>query len=260
MRASQRRVDQAPPVPPAFYAAPRRTGDRSRLGDWWTMLHPPYTLWHLSYVVIGACLVGPVDSTRLIATVIAFFLAVGLGAHALDELHGRPLGTSISRRALITVAVIGIGAAAVLGFLGIDRVGLPLIAFVVTGVVLAVGYNLELFGGVLHTDAVFAASWGSFPVMTAYYAQHERLDVAAIAAAVFAFFLAVAQRALSTPARSLRRKTSTVEGEIVRNDGTVIDIDRTTLLQPLEAALRALSWATVALAATLGFARLHPWP
>ena len=38
---------------PAFYAlAPG--GWR----DWWTLLHPPYTMWHLSYVALGAATVG----------------------------------------------------------------------------------------------------------------------------------------------------------------------------------------------------------
>jgi hypothetical protein len=101
---------------------------------------------------------------------------------------------------------------------------------------------------------------GAFPVLTSYYAQHERLDVAAVTAAVFAFFFSTAQRRLSTPARSLRRKTSDVQGTIVGNDGTVAEIERETLLAPLEGALRALSWAAVVLAASLAFARLGPFP
>ena len=72
---------------PAFYAA-RAGGWR----DWWTLLHPPYTAWHLAYVVIGACLAPTVNLTRLVATLLAFFFAVGLAAHSLDELNGRPLG------------------------------------------------------------------------------------------------------------------------------------------------------------------------
>ncbi|MEP7112522.1 MAG: hypothetical protein ABI862_04600 [Ilumatobacteraceae bacterium] len=247
------------PLAPAFYARPK-FATRPGVRDWWTLLHPPYTLWHLSYVVVGSCLVDPVDAGRLVCTLLAFFLAVGIGAHALDELHGRPLATSIPNRMLIGAAVVGIGGAAVIGALGVSRVGLPLLAFIVIGVMLAVGYNLELFGGRLHTDVVFAASWGAFPVLTGYYAQHERLDASAIAAAVFAFFFSTAQRRLSTPARFLRRKTSDVRGIVVSNDGTVAEIERETLMAPLEGALRALSWAAVVLAASLVFARLGPFP
>jgi hypothetical protein len=257
--AADRSAEHATALAPAFYARPA-FASRPRVRDWWIVLHPPYTLWHLSYVVIGSCLVGPVDAGRLGATLLAFFLAVGVGAHALDELHGRPLATSIPKHVLVAAATAGIGGAAIIGAIGIAHIGLPLIAFIAVGVVLAIGYNLELFGGRLHTDFVFAAAWGAFPVLTGYYAQHEQLDVAAIAAAVFAFFLSTAQRSLSTPARALRRKTAVVRGTVVGNDGTVSDIDRTTLLGPLEGALRALSWASVTLAAALALARLQPWP
>ena len=164
-----------------------------------------------------------------------------------------------SLRVLIAAAVVGIGGAAIIGVIESPHRA-PLIAFIAIGVLLAVAYNLELFDGRLHTDFVFAAAWGAFPVLTGYYAQHEQLDVAAIAAAVFAYFLSAAQRSLSTPARSLRRKTADVRGTIVTNDGTSSDIERATLLAPLEGALRALSWAAVWLAAALAFARLRPWP
>ena len=251
--------EQLRPLAPAFYARPRFSS-RPAVRDWWTVLHPPYTLWHLSYVVIGSCLVGPVDASRLGWTTLAFFLAVGIGAHALDELHGRPLGTSIPTRVLISAAALGIGGAAIIGALGLTRVGLPLIAFIVVGVTIAVGYNLELMGGRMHTDNMFAVAWGAFPVLTGYYAQHERLDVAAVAAAVFAFLLSTAQRRLSTPARTLRRKTSEVSGTIVANDGETAEVDRRFLLAPLEGALRSLSWAAVTLAATLALARFKPWP
>ena len=247
------------PLPPAFYARPR-FASRPSTRDWWTVLHPPYTLWHLSYVVIGSCLVGPVNAGYVAWTVLAFFLAVGIGAHALDEIHGRPLGTAIPTRTLIIAAVIGIGGAAAIGGIGVTRVGLPLVVFIVIGVVLAIGYNLELFGGRLHTDTAFAAGWGAFPALTGYYAQHERLDIAAVVAAVFCFLLSRAQRELSTPARALRRKTSEVHGTIMRSDGSIDEIDQASLLAPLEGALRALSWGAVSLAVALALARLGPWP
>ena len=97
------------PLAPAFYARPR-FASRPAARDWWTILHPPYTLWHLSYVVIGACLVAPVNVGHLAMTALAFFLAVGIGAHALDELHGRPLGTAIPTRTLIVAVMCRAGS------------------------------------------------------------------------------------------------------------------------------------------------------
>jgi hypothetical protein len=243
---------------PAYYAQPKFLTS-PRLRDWWTLMHPPYTMWHLSYVVIGACLLGPVSAVRLVATLGAFFLAVGVGAHALDELHGRPLGTTIPARHLVLVSALGITAAVALGVFGMVKVSPFLGIFIGVGVLIAVGYNLEMFQGRLHTDAMFALGWGAFPLLTAYFAQHGRLSVAAVLASLFAALLSQAQRQLSSPARELRRKTSTVEGSVVRLDGSSTVIDKDSMLRPLELALRSLCWAVVVLAVALAAQRFHPW-
>ena len=195
--------------------------------DWWTLLHPPYTAWHLAYVVIGACLAPSVDLTRLVATLLAFLFAVGFAAHALDELHGRPLGTRIPTPALVALTLVGLAGAIALGVAGLSRVGWPLVPFMVLGPLLVVAYNLELFGGLVHTDAGFALAWGSFPVLVAYVAQTGRLALSPVLAAVAAFALSLAQRRLSTPARLIRRRAAEVEG---RRDlaGGCVDPDRPT--------------------------------
>jgi hypothetical protein len=226
------------------------------LRDWWTLLHPPFTAWHLSYVVLGAMLAPQVRLDQLVAALIAFFLAVGLAAHALDELHGRPLRTAIPRSALITVTVAGLAGAVALGAIGITRVGWGLLPFMIIGPLLVVGYNAELFGGVIHTDLGFAAAWGAFPALTGYVAETGRLAVAPVVAAGAAMALSAGQRHLSTPARMLRRRTSAVTGSITLNSGEVTSLDATRLLEPLERALRSLSWGVVLLAAALATARL----
>jgi hypothetical protein len=219
-------------------------------------LHPPFTAWHLSYVVLGAMLAPQVRLDRLVAALIAFFLAVGLAAHALDELHGRPLRTAISRSALICVTVAGLAGAVALGAIGITRVGWGLLPFMIIGPLLVVGYNAELFGGLIHTDLGFAAAWGAFPALTGYVAEAGRLAVAPVVAAGAAMALSAGQRHLSTPARMLRRRTSTVTGSITLNSGEVTSLDASRLLEPLERALRSLSWGVVLLAAALATARL----
>lgn len=236
---------------PAFYAA-RPGGWR----DWWTLLHPPYTAWHLSYVVIGASLAPHVSLSRLLATLLAFLLAVGLAAHALDELHGRPLGTRISATILVGVTIVGLAGAVALGVIGISRVGWPLIPFMVLGPVLVVAYNWELLGGLVHTDAGFALAWGSFPVLVAYVAQTGRLAFSPVLACIAAFALSAAQRRLSTPARMIRRRASVIEGDIRLANGDRIHLDAPTLLAPLEKALHAMAWGVVLVAASLAVARL----
>jgi len=236
---------------PAYYA--RRPGG---WWDWWTLLHPPYTAWLLAYVVIGASLAPRVEVSRLVATLIAFFLAVGVAAHALDELHGRPLRTSINSAALIAAAALGLVGAVGLGIAGVTQIGWTLVPFLVAGPILVVGYNFELFGGVLHNDVTFAAAWGAFPVLTAYVAQAEGLAVAPILAAAGAFAFSSAQRALSTPARFIRRRVSAIDGSATFGDGETLPLGRHVLLAPLERALRAMSWAVVLLATSLAVARI----
>jgi hypothetical protein len=236
---------------PAYYAA-QPGGWR----DWWTLLHPPYTAWHLSYAVIGAALAPRVQASRLIATVLAFFLAVGLAAHALDELRGRPLRTRIPSPVLVAVAVAGLVGALALGVVGVSMVGWTLIPFMVAGPILVIGYNAELFGGLMHTDFGFAAGWGAFPVLTGYVAQAGTLALAPVMASVGAFALSTAQRRLSTPARNIRRRALLVEGRITFGDGRTVPISADTLIGPLEGALRATSWAIILLAAALAVARL----
>ena len=231
---------------PAFYAV-----RRGRLGDYVTLLHPPYTLWHLSYVVVGACLAPHVDATRLGLVLASFGLALGVGAHALDELRGRPLRTSIASPILVALAASSIAGAAGIGIYGAVAWSLWLLVFVAAGVILVLAYNLELFGGMLHSDLWFSIGWGGFPVLTGYFAEAERLRWEALLAALFAAALSHAQRALSTAARALRRRTRTVSGTIERLDGTREELTAETLLAAPEAALRAMSAAIVALAAAL---------
>ena len=233
----------------AFYAVGRGTGG---LGDWVTLLHPPYTLWHLSYVAFGAAVMPPLVLWRLGGTLVAFFLAVGIGAHALDELHGRPLGTGIDSRLLVATAVASITAAMVLGLI---YGGWKLLPFVVVGGVLVYGYNLELFGGVLHSDVWFALAWGAFPVLVGAYAQHWTLSLAAGVAAVAAFFLSLGQRALSTPARTLRRRVTQVAVRLTFTDGSERELSRAELLSPIERALRFFVCATSAVAVAMVLAR-----
>ena len=143
---------------PAFYAL--ETGGWR---DYVTLLHPPYTAWHLSYVVIGAALAPELPVNRLVWGLIAFALALGVGAHALDELNGHPLRTAIPDKVLIALAVVSTGAAAAIGVGGAFAWTFWLLPFVAFGAFLVPAYSLELFGGRFHSDLWFALGWGAFP-------------------------------------------------------------------------------------------------
>ena len=233
---------------PAFYAL-----SPGGWRDLVTILHPPYTLWHLSYVALGAAAAPVLHQNRLWWALAAFFAAVGLAAHALDELNGHPLRTRLSDHLLIAVAVVGLGGAVAIGIAGLFVVSWSLAPFVVGGAFLVVAYNLELFGGRFHSDLWFAAAWGAFPALTSWWANALGIHsfgeaVAGVAVSAACFGLSVAQRRLSTPARELRRRTTALIGEQRLADGSTRELTAARLAAPLDGALRALSAAVVLLA------------
>ena len=236
----------APAERSAFYAL--------RPGGWRdlvTLLHPPYTAWHLSYVALGAAAAPHVHAGRVVATLVAFFLAVGVGAHALDELHGRPLSTRLSDRLMRALAVAG-----PLGALGAFTVSLGLLGFMVAGAIAVVAYNLELFGGVIHNSAGFALAWGGLPALTGYWINALALRPAGVLVALACVVLSLAQRRLSTPARELRRRTVALTGRQRFSSGDEVELSAVRLAEPLEGALGALAAALPLLAAGLVLARL----
>jgi hypothetical protein len=236
---------------PAFYAL--------RSGGWRdlvTLLHPPYTAWHLSYVALGAAAAPVFHAGRLWAALAAFLLAVGVSAHALDELNGRPLRTQLSRPILIALSIAGLAGAVAIGVVGVVTVSGWLLPLVIAGAVLVPAYNLELGGGRFHNDAWFALGWGAFPAFTGYFAQALSVRPEGILVAAACYLLSVAQRRLSTPARELRRHTLGIEGEQRLSDGTVREVSAATVSAPLEGALSALWLALVLLAAGLVASRL----
>jgi hypothetical protein len=246
-------MDEGSPAPPDQRLGPGRRPSfyALRPGGWRdyvSLLHPPYTVWHLAYVAMGAAVAPVFDGARLGLTIGAFFLAVGVTAHAFDELAGRPLGTRIPDAVLRALGYTALAGAIALGVIGALQVTWWIAAFIVFGGFVVVAYNLELFGGRFHSDLWFAVSWGAFPALTAGYAQDGRLTVAIGAVAVACLFLSLAQRRLSTPVRQLRRRTAAVEGRVVLRDGRSVPIDDRTLRAAPEAALRAL-WPAMALLA-----------
>jgi hypothetical protein len=239
------------PARPAFYAL-----SPGGWRDLVTLLHPPYTAWHLSFIALGAAAAPRIHAGRLGATLLAFLLAVGLSAHALDELNGRPLRTSLSRATLVALAVGGLVAAVGIGVAGAVIVSPWLVPLIVAGGLAVPAYNLELAGGRFHTDGMFALAWGALPAFTGYFAQSLVIRPVGVLVAAACFLASLAQRRLSTPARELRRRTIHVEGEQQLDDGTIRRLDSATLAGPLEGALSMLWLAFVVLAAALVLVRV----
>ncbi len=229
-------------LPPAFYAA-RAGGWR----DYWTLLHPPYTIWHLSYVLLGAAIAPSPDPKIVAGALVAFGLAVGVASHAYDELQGRPLRTQIPSPVLVALGTAALLVAVAIGLVGATMFGPLFLLFVAGGAAIVVMYGFEV--PYVHSDVGFAVGWGAFPVATTAYATGAH-PVPTVLAALAAALLSLAQRRLSTRARSIRRRAVSVSGEIVYADGSKEPIDAHRLIGAAEGALSIL-WIAI-LAVSLG--------
>ncbi len=241
----------ATPDRPAFYAL-----GRGRAGDLVALAHPPYTLWHLSYFALGAAAAPTLYANRLLWGLLAFALAVGVAAHALDELNGRPLGTQLSDRALIALAVVSLAGAVAIGVAGSVLITPWLAPLVIAGGLFLPAYNLELAGGRFHSDIWFAIGWGAFPAFTGWFINAETVALPGILIALGALAMSMAQRRLSTPARDLRRRTRSVSGVRTAADGSSEPLSIQNMLAPLDGALAAMSLAMVITACAFVAARL----
>ncbi len=228
---------------PAFYSLPS-----GAWRDYVSLLHLPYTVWHLSYVVLGAAAAPTLHLDRVGGLVLAFFLAVGLGAHALDEFRSRPLATRISDGWLMSIAMFSLAGALAVGVVASVTISLWAAPFVLFGGFIVVAYNLEWWSGRFHSDLWFGLAWGAFPALVGYWANAERLDVPALLVAAACFALSLVQRTLSKEARVLRRNAQMATGRLVFQDGRSEDITISRLLATPEMALRLMSFSIALLA------------
>ena len=232
---------------PAFYAFAGGNGWK----DYVNLLHVPYTLWHLSYVVLGAAIAPTIHVDRLLITLLAFFLAVGIGAHALDEFNGRPLGTRIPRPVLLGLGIIPLGAAVAIGAVAGAVSTVWLLPFVAFGGFIAIAYNLGFWNDRFHSAFWFAFAWGAFPVLTSYWVHSSDITASVVLLALGCFTLSLVQRTLSTPVRAIRRKTLSVEGSMRMSDGSSVGLDGPKMIAAPEKALTLLSVTMVVFAGSL---------
>ena len=229
------------------------------LRDFIIILHPPYTLWHLAYIPIGAALAPVMNWATLGWTVLAFFLGMGIGGHCLDEINGRPLKTSVPRWLLGCVAVLSIAGAVAIGvFIGL-RETYWLIPCILFGSFIVYAYNMEWCKGFFHHDFWFGFAWGAFPAITAYIAQEHTVSPALILVAAACLLYSMTQRVLSTQARFWRRKVFLMHGLYVLNGDPVAStprkLQKEDIFGPADRALKFMTWTVVA--GAIGLLILH---
>lgn len=230
------------------------------LRDLWVLMHWPYSIWHLSYVPIGAALAPVMNWSLLGWTVLAFFLGMGIGGHCYDELNGRPLQTSIPTGVLVLIAVISLAGAVGIGAAMSYKYTIWIAPCIIFGCFIVLAYNLEWAKGFFHRDIWFGLAWGAFPAITAYIAQTHTLSWSGIIIGIFALLFSMAQRKLSLQSRFWRRRVTQLEGHFLisrpKGGSTWGQVSQRIIIGPVDLALKFLNGAVVAAAAGLLLMRL----
>lgn len=219
------------------------------IAKWVNLLHGPYLVWNLAYVVIGVGIVEHVSWSLLGWTLFAFCLGMGVAAHAYDLLRGDPLKLGLPRWQLHVAAALALAGAVGIGLwqVAIGNVSPWLLIAIPLGALFAAGYGLEWPG--LHGDWQFPTWWAVFPLLVAYFAQGIAWTWALLPVVAFAFLTAWAQRVLSTRARLVRRRL--VWGTLEFAGGITEPLSREWLIQPEEQVLKLLNLAVITVAVIL---------
>ena len=177
------------------------------------LLFLPYTGMVLSFSVIGAMLDDLVHWDRMIATVIIYFLGLGIGAHALDAVGSqgtKPWGKVFSERGLWVAALSSIAAAYLIAiYYMIFFVPLLWIVALLEGF-FVFAYNLEWFGGKFHKDLWFAFSWGFLPVLAGFIMQTNEIRPGVLAIAVAMGLFSLVEIKASRPYKALKSRFETL--------------------------------------------------
>jgi hypothetical protein len=227
----------------AWYA---QSGGKAR--ELYTILHLPYTSMVLSYVLIGAAFSPIIYPDRLILTLVAYFLGLGLSAHALNELHARHWGDALGKRELRIVFAAPLFGALLVGAYGmyvlyrvaqsITFAPLVLLAFIVLETFFLLAYNLEISAEKFHSDLSFAVSWAALPVIISYYVNALAVTPAVILVALASAATAGIEINLSRWCKDWRRRSSL--REMTFEDGTTLSMTTTQLIAKPEKCLKLI--------------------
>lgn len=211
------------------------------------LLFLPYTGMVLAYTVIGSMLAAHIHWDRVAAIVLVYFLALGIGAHALDALGSKgskPWGQVFSREWLWALALGSVVGAYTIGIYYMVLYTPLLWPIAILEGFFLLAYNLEWFGGRLHTDGWFAFSWGTLPVLAGYVLQTNALSLPALIVGASMGLLSLVEIKASRPYKELKRRLRTNAGD-----------DERMLAQRYEAILKSVSLGVILLGAGLLSAR-----
>jgi hypothetical protein len=201
----------------------------------------------LSYVLIGAMLSPTIYPDRVLLTLLAYFLGLGLSAHALNELHAAHWTKALGKTELIIIFALPLGGALITGVYGIVKLlaisGSPLASATLMTLILLetfflFAYNTEAFNGRFHSDVAFAFSWAVLPTVLSYYVNSLRITVGVVLVALAMAATAGIEINLSRWCKDLRRRSALTELQFA--DGTQQNMSTLELTARPEKALKLI--------------------
>lgn len=244
----------------AWYA---RSGSKVR--EFYTILHLPYTSMVLSYVLIGAMLSPTIHVDRVILTLVAYFLGLGFSAHALNELHAAHWTEALGKSELTVLFAVPLGGALVIGGYGVLELfalsssilpSLILMAVILLESFFLFAYNTDAFSGRFRSDLSFAFSWAALPTLLSYYVNTLTITTPALLVALAMAATAGIEINLSRWCKDLRRQSSLSELQFA--DGTHQKMSTIELTAKPERALKLIVVVVDVMAISLIAYRLLP--
>jgi hypothetical protein len=146
---------------------------------------------------------------RVLSIFIIYFLALGVSAHAADNLGSKkikPWGNFFTTFELKLMVIGGLSVSYALGiYYIVTFVPLLLIIAIIEGFFLF-AYNYELFNGFFHNNFWFAISWGSLPLLAGFVIQTNSISILSLIASIGAFLVAYIEIRISRKYKELKRK------------------------------------------------------
>lgn len=210
----------------------------SKKAELWTILHIPYTFMCISFLIVGFAISKPVNITALLLISAAYFLGLGIAAHAFDQLPGQ--GSSyvqyLKPKELLAMGIVSLMIAWwLVGYFIITWQAWHMIWLMFLQSFFGIAYPVsKLFKGFFHNDFWFAVGFGLMPPIIGFYANTLTLAWIIIPFALVCFLIARIEILLSRFSRKLR----------------AAGMDKKYLQKP-EAALKTLCMVTYMLALTM---------
>lgn len=206
------------------------------------MLFLPYTGMCISFSIVGS-LLSPTTIMwdRIVAIVIIYFAALGISAHAADNMGSKkkPWGDLFSNLELLIMLVCGLVVAYAIGaYYIIFYVPLLLPIAILEGFFLF-AYNYEIWNGSFHNNIWFAISWGSLPLLAGYVMQTNSISYVPLLISTAAFLISYIEIKLSRRYKEFRQNQDVVRSKKLESKLKIISIS-TILFSVVFLIFRAL--------------------